>query len=72
MFSGAEQLMHFFCRVLYGEHSCKIILNLVKWFRRRCRLKKTFTDNRLTPDGPITIAHIKPSAQVSKIWGVEF
>ena len=33
-----------FGRGHYGEHSCEIILNLDKWFRRRCHLKKTFTD----------------------------
>ena len=29
----------------YGEQSCKIILNLDLWFRRRYHLKEMFTDN---------------------------
>ena len=29
----------------YGEHSCEIILNSVKWFRRRCCIKKMFILN---------------------------
>ena len=49
-----------FGRGHYGEHSCEIILNLGKWFRR-C-LKKKFMDNR---QRLITIAHLEPSAQVS-------
>ena len=39
---------------------------------RRCRLKKTFTDDRRTDGGwtndrqrPIKISHVEPSAQVS-------
>ena len=29
-----------------GEHSCEVILNLDQWFRRSCRLKKTFAEDR--------------------------
>ena len=41
-----------------GEHSCEVILNMDQWFRRRCRLKKKFTNGRMH-DGrrPITTAH---------------
>ena len=42
----------------YGEHSCKIILNLDQWFRR-CPLKK-----KLKTDEDLTIAHLEPLAQV--------
>ena len=61
--SSSAKLHHLcnFGRGLYGEHSCEIILNLDKWFRR-CRLKKKFTDDA---QRPITIAHLDPSAQVS-------
>ena len=49
-----------FGRGLYGEYSCKVILNLDKWFRRRCHLKKKFKD-----DGQrlITKAHLKLNTQ---------
>ena len=50
-----------------GEHSCEVILNLDKWFRRRCSLKTKLTDNtRQTMDAgrrQITKAHVEPSAQ---------
>ena len=44
-----------------GEHSIEIapILNLDQWLRRRCHLKKKFTDDA---QRPITIAHLKPSS----------
>ena len=34
----------------YGEQSSEIILNLDKWFRRRCHSKKKFTHDGLTHD----------------------
>ena len=59
MFSGVETCN--FGSAHYGEHSCEMILNLDQWFRRRCPLKKKFTD-----DGQrlITIAYLEPLAQV--------
>ena len=50
-----------FGRRHYEEHSCEVILNLDKWFRRRCRLKKKCTDARWTK-----LDHnSSPSAQAS-------
>ena len=34
-----------FGRGHYEEHFCDFTLNLGQWCRRRCRLKKRFTDN---------------------------
>ena len=31
----------------HGEHSCEVICNLDQWFRRKCPLKKKFTDGRM-------------------------
>ena len=38
LFSGAEPFVQF-SRGYYEEQFCEIILNLDKWFRRRCLLK---------------------------------
>ena len=49
LFGGAEPLWNHLCKIERGhhrEHSCEVILNLDQWFRRRCRLKKKFTDGR--------------------------
>ena len=35
---------------LWEQHSCKVISNLDKWFRRRCHLKKKVNVPRM-PDG---------------------
>ena len=50
-FCSAEQNhLSNFGREYYEEQFCEIILNLGKWFRRRCRLKKVYgqTDGRTT------------------------
>ena len=39
LFSGAEPFVPF-SRGYYEEQFCEIILNLDKWFRRRCLLEK--------------------------------
>ena len=46
--SAKQNYLCNFGRGHYGEHSCEIILNLDKWFRRKCCLKKKFTDNHNT------------------------
>ena len=35
-----------FEREHHGKHSCEVLWNLDQWLRRRCRLKKKFTDGR--------------------------
>ena len=41
-----------------------VILNLDQWFRRRCCLKKKFTDDE---QRPITIAYHEGSGELKKI-----
>ena len=36
----------------HGEHSCEIILNLDQLFRRKCHLKKKFTEGGRIDDDP--------------------
>ena len=46
-FCSAEQnCFSNFGRGYHEEHSCESILNLDKWFRRRCHLKKKSTHDR--------------------------
>ena len=45
-----NHLCHF-SRGYQEEQICEIILNFNQWFRRRCHLKKKFTDDgQRTPD----------------------
>ena len=48
-----------FGRGHFRNYSCEIILNLNQWFRRRCRLKKKFMDDRKRPITKATRAKIR-------------
>ena len=49
-FSAERNHLCNFGRGHYEEQFCEIILNLGKWFRRRCRLKKKLTGGRTTDE----------------------
>ena len=50
-----------------GEYSCEIILDLDQWFRRRCLLKKKFTDGRWTKTDHNKNHEKSPSRQSVKL-----
>ena len=58
-----------FCAILAagikGEQSCEIFLNLDQWLRKRCHLKKKFTDAWRRR---ITIAHLEKTDHNSSPW----
>ena len=45
--SAEQNYLCDFGKGYYGEHSCKIILNLNQRFRKRCRLRIFFSENSI-------------------------
>ena len=66
-YSAERNHFCYFCRGLYGKHSCKVILYLDRWFRRRCHLKKKFTDYVQRPITQINEVRLIQECKIIKV-----